>query len=98
MQFEINAPFDALTAWLARSSVGISTMVDEHFGINVVEYMVREGGNGGELHSNDDVTIGFWLDPSRSRVRWTFARYRRPLRDQEFTTDRLPCNFVVVLR
>lgn len=25
---------------LGRSSIGLSTMVDEHFGINVVEYMV----------------------------------------------------------
>jgi hypothetical protein len=27
--------------WLSRASIGISTMVDEHFGINVVELMVR---------------------------------------------------------
>jgi len=25
--------------WLCRSSIGLSTMVDEHFGINVVEFM-----------------------------------------------------------
>ena len=27
--------------WLSRASIGLSTMVDEHFGINVVEFMVR---------------------------------------------------------
>ena len=26
--------------WLSRASIGLSTMVDEHFGINVVEFMV----------------------------------------------------------
>lgn len=29
-----------MLGWLARASVGLSTMVDEHFGINVVEFMV----------------------------------------------------------
>ena len=27
--------------WLSRASIGLSTMVDEHFGINIVEFMVR---------------------------------------------------------
>jgi alpha-1,2-mannosyltransferase len=36
----VNAPYEELTKWLAISSVGINTMVDEHFGINVVEFMV----------------------------------------------------------
>ncbi|KAG8955844.1 asparagine-linked glycosylation protein [Tulasnella sp. 424] len=39
VEFVVNAPYDVLLSWLARASVGISTMVDEHFGINVVEYM-----------------------------------------------------------
>lgn len=41
MEFVINAPFPELRDLLAKASVGLSTMVDEHFGINVVEFMVR---------------------------------------------------------
>ncbi|KAF9095236.1 asparagine-linked glycosylation protein [Mortierella sp. AD031] len=37
--FVINAPFSELQAWLARSKIGIHAMLDEHFGIGVVEYM-----------------------------------------------------------
>ncbi|KAF9572694.1 asparagine-linked glycosylation protein [Mortierella alpina] len=37
--FVVNAPFSELKAWLARSMVGIHAMLDEHFGIGVVEYM-----------------------------------------------------------
>ena len=37
----VNAPYPVLLEWLGKTSVGISTMVDEHFGINVVEFMVR---------------------------------------------------------
>ena len=28
-----------MLGWLARASVGLSTMADEHFGISVVEFM-----------------------------------------------------------
>ena len=38
-QFVLNAPYADMLRWLARASVGLSTMVDEHFGINVVEFM-----------------------------------------------------------
>ncbi|EJD50804.1 mannosyltransferase [Auricularia subglabra TFB-10046 SS5] len=37
--FVVNAEYIQLLSLLANASVGISTMVDEHFGINVVEYM-----------------------------------------------------------
>ena len=36
----VNAPFSTILYWLSRASVGLSTMVDEHFGINIVEFMV----------------------------------------------------------
>ncbi len=29
-----------MLGWLAKANIGLSTMVDEHFGINVVEFMV----------------------------------------------------------
>jgi alpha-1,2-mannosyltransferase len=41
VEFRLNAPYDELLHWLSISSIGISTMVEEHFGIGVVEFMVR---------------------------------------------------------
>ena len=38
--FVVNAPYSELMKWFGSASIGISTMVDEHFGINVVEIMV----------------------------------------------------------
>ncbi|KAF5367020.1 hypothetical protein D9758_003860 [Tetrapyrgos nigripes] len=40
VEFILNAPYPDMLRWLSRSSIGLSTMVDEHFGINVVEFMV----------------------------------------------------------
>ncbi|KAL5501840.1 ALG11 [Sanghuangporus vaninii] len=39
IEFVLNAPHSEVLSWLSRASIGISTMVDEHFGINVVEFM-----------------------------------------------------------
>lgn len=39
VEFVVNAPYPLMLDWLARASVGMNTMVEEHFGINVVEYM-----------------------------------------------------------
>ncbi|TIA92404.1 hypothetical protein E3P92_01416 [Wallemia ichthyophaga] len=38
-EFIVNASFKVLLHSLSTASIGINTMVDEHFGINVVEYM-----------------------------------------------------------
>lgn len=40
VSFIVNAPFHDIQQNLASASIGLSTMVDEHFGINVVEFMV----------------------------------------------------------
>lgn len=40
VEFLVNAPWSEVCQRLASASVGISTMVDEHFGMNVVEFMV----------------------------------------------------------
>lgn len=40
VSFVVNAPYPEMLYWLSRSSIGLSTMIDEHFGINVVEFMV----------------------------------------------------------
>ncbi|KAF9335904.1 asparagine-linked glycosylation protein [Podila minutissima] len=37
--FVVNAPFSELQSWLARAKIGIHAMLDEHFGIGIVEYM-----------------------------------------------------------
>lgn len=37
----MDASFPELKHWLARASVGLHTMWNEHFGICIVEYMVR---------------------------------------------------------
>lgn len=41
VEFMINASYPAMLSYLERASVGLHTMVDEHFGISVVEFMVR---------------------------------------------------------
>ena len=39
VEFCINVPFDQLTSLLAGAVGGLHTMLDEHFGISIVEYM-----------------------------------------------------------
>lgn len=41
VEFVVNCSFEELKAWLGRASVGLHTMWNEHFGIGVVEMMVR---------------------------------------------------------
>ena len=41
MEFVVNAPYPDIVARLGRASIGLNTMQDEHFGINIVEFMVR---------------------------------------------------------
>ena len=43
--FVVNAFYPDVLGWLSRSSIGLSTMVDEHFGINVVEFMVSSANS-----------------------------------------------------
>ncbi|KAF8510347.1 mannosyltransferase [Hysterangium stoloniferum] len=39
VEFKVNVPYPVLLENLSQASIGLSTMVDEHFGINVVEFM-----------------------------------------------------------
>jgi len=39
VQFVINEPYSVVKSWLARGSIGIHTMWNEHFGIGIVEMM-----------------------------------------------------------
>ncbi|KAF5360868.1 hypothetical protein D9756_004945 [Leucocoprinus leucothites] len=38
-EFIVNAAYPVVLDWLSKAGIGLSTMVDEHFGINVVEFM-----------------------------------------------------------
>ena len=40
VDFVVNAPYSRVLELLGEASIGLNTMVDEHFGINVVEFMV----------------------------------------------------------
>ncbi|KAH9831328.1 mannosyltransferase [Rhodofomes roseus] len=61
VEFVINASFPAMLNWLSRASIGLSTMVDEHFGINIVEFMAAgvipvTHASGGPLN---DIVVPF---------------------------------------
>jgi alpha-1,2-mannosyltransferase len=40
VDFVVNASYPRILELLGEASIGLNTMVDEHFGINVVEFMV----------------------------------------------------------
>ncbi|KAF8183753.1 hypothetical protein K438DRAFT_1838540 [Mycena galopus ATCC 62051] len=66
VQFVLNAPFPDMLAWLGRASVGLNTMLDEHFGINVVEFMAAgvipiAHASGGPL---EDIVVNFQGQPT----------------------------------
>ncbi|KAF7345073.1 hypothetical protein MVEN_01670800 [Mycena venus] len=66
VQFVLNAPYPDMLAWLRRASVGLNTMLDEHFGINVVEFMAAgvipiAHASGGPL---EDIVIQFQGQPT----------------------------------
>lgn len=39
VEFVVNAPYSEIVQRLSTASIGVNTMQDEHFGINVVEFM-----------------------------------------------------------
>lgn len=46
VEFKVNVSYPELLENLKTASIGISTMVDEHFGINIVEFMVNHPSVG----------------------------------------------------
>lgn len=56
VEFVVNATFSTILARLKEASVGISTMKDEHFGINVVEFMAAG------LITVSHKSAGPWMD------------------------------------
>jgi alpha-1,2-mannosyltransferase len=66
VEFVVNAPYSDVLGWLSRASIGLSTMVDEHFGINVVEFMAAgvipvTHASGGPLY---DIVVPFNGEPT----------------------------------
>ncbi|TFK48788.1 mannosyltransferase [Heliocybe sulcata] len=66
VQYVLNAPYSIVLEWLSRASTGLSTMVDEHFGINVVEFMAAgvipvTHASGGPLN---DIVVPFNGEPT----------------------------------
>ncbi|KAJ3098777.1 asparagine-linked glycosylation protein [Phlyctochytrium planicorne] len=39
VHFSVNAPYHVLLDYLSRATIGMNTMINEHFGIGIVEYM-----------------------------------------------------------
>ena len=70
MTFHLNVPFPELQRFLARGTVGLHTMWNEHFGIGVVEMMAAgvvtiAHDSGGPWYSS--VRIALWPAPVARR-------------------------------
>ncbi|EGN97922.1 glycosyltransferase family 4 protein [Serpula lacrymans var. lacrymans S7.3] len=66
VEFVVNASYPSMLSWLSTASIGLSTMVDEHFGINVVEFMAAgvipvTHASGGPLN---DIVVPFNGEPT----------------------------------
>ncbi|CAE6479872.1 unnamed protein product [Rhizoctonia solani] len=66
VEFIVNASYDVVLSWLAGASIGTNTMVDEHFGINVVEFMAAGlipvvHASGGPLN---DIVVPYQNQPT----------------------------------
>ncbi|KAF8636015.1 hypothetical protein AX15_000175 [Amanita polypyramis BW_CC] len=62
VEFIVNASYPIVLDWLRRSSVGFSTMVDEHFGINVAAGMIPVAhASGGPLL---DIIVPYGGEPT----------------------------------
>jgi alpha-1,2-mannosyltransferase len=71
-----NAPFGEIVARLGAASIGLNTMQDEHFGINVVEFMVRHFSPP-FLDLFERLMVGCWADTYRTLLCWSTIGYRR---------------------
>lgn len=86
VEFVVNAPYPRILELLGEASIGINTMVDEHFGINVVEFMVRirsffaidrrRKKKGIWLMDYRGCDVGRRGNTHCARVRWTTTGHR----------------------
>jgi len=66
VEFVVNASYPDMLRRLSTASIGLSTMVDEHFGINIVEFMAAGAipvthASGGPL---EDIVVPFNSEPT----------------------------------
>jgi hypothetical protein len=76
VRFEINVPYPVLIALFGSASIGLHTMIDEHFGITVVEIQVRLSFYSLLLVVHMlivDSISGCRINPSRSRFSRTIT-------------------------
>ncbi|KAG9308815.1 mannosyltransferase [Chiua virens] len=90
--FVVNAPYADVLYWLSCSSIGISTMVDEHFGINVVEFMAAgliplTHASGGPLN---DIVVPYKSQPTgfHARTPGEFATALHEILSMDATVER----------
>lgn len=84
VEFKINVPYPELISLFGQASIGLHTMIDEHFGITVVEIMVRFPlvRRPSETLFVDvfmTMRIGRWSDSSRSRFGRSVPRHCRSI-------------------
>ncbi|KAG8214910.1 mannosyltransferase, partial [Butyriboletus roseoflavus] len=91
VSFVVNAPYSDMLGWLSRSSIGISTMIDEHFGINVVEFMAAglipvTHASGGPLN---DIAVPYKSQPTgfHARTPGEFATAMHEILTMNAATD-----------
>jgi len=91
VSFVVNASYPDMLGWLSRSSIGLSTMVDEHFGINVVEFMAAgliplTHASGGPLH---DIVVPYHSQPTgfHARTPGEFATRMHEILTMDATTE-----------
>ena len=89
VDFVLNQPYSVVKSWLARASVGVHTMWNEHFGIGVVEMMaagmvVVAHNSGGP---KADIVVPFEGQPSgflaSSREEYANAMWEALTMDEE---------------
>jgi hypothetical protein len=81
VDFVVNASYPRVLELLGEASIGLNTMVDEHFGINVVEFMVSKLVpnviDSKNIRMTDGVIVsldlGRWRNTHRARVRRTLT-------------------------
>lgn len=81
VDFVVNASYPRVLELLGEASIGLNTMVDEHFGINVVEFMVStifpNVIDSKNIRMTDGVIVtlglGRWRNTHRARVRRTLT-------------------------
>lgn len=66
VEFVVNASYSDMLGRLSKAAIGLSTMIDEHFGINVVEFMAAGAipvthASGGPL---EDIVVPFNGEPT----------------------------------